>query len=283
MKTTVCLRWCVTIIAWHYLDLAHGLLIGRPLAMSNSDRMSQGQMNMSIDNDKGPELRILEAKAMLEKANEIRNQLPINKSTAETRSQQRQSVVSKWNVQQAEIRGEDYRLYIDIGREEWSWMDPRWAASGRRIEFTLDVRFTDIQADADVGSRLVADNIAGPKSTTRGLLSASHGRLNKGFNEMKCRNGAYRIDQFNQQATVRFLIPTDGTPRKTETDVWIPSGDLHFSLPVFGNDLTQLSQKEGIVSVRQMGWNTGWRRMESRVVGVFRAGRLEDAKRRDCF
>ena len=63
----------------------------------------------------------------------------------------------------------------------------------------------------------------------------------------------------------------------------IPNGDLHFSLPVFGKTPAQLSQKEGIVSVRQMGWNTGWRRVESRIVGVFRAVRLDDAKQRDGF
>jgi hypothetical protein len=163
-------------------------------------------------------------------------------------------------------------------------MDSRWAASGRRIEFTLDVRFAeDRTADADAGGRIVSDNIAGPKTATKCLLVASRGRLNKGFNEMKCHNGAYRIDLSKQGGTVRFFIGTDGTPPKTATDVWIPSGDLHFSLPVFGNNLARLSQKEGIVSVRQMGWNTGWRRVESRIVGVFRAVRLDEAKRRDGF
>ena len=34
-----------------------------------------------------------------------------------------------------------YRLYIDIGREPGTWMDPRWGASSRRLEFTLDVSF----------------------------------------------------------------------------------------------------------------------------------------------
>ena len=30
-----------------------------------------------------------------------------------------------------------YRLYVDIGREEGTWMEPRWGASGNRIEFTF--------------------------------------------------------------------------------------------------------------------------------------------------
>ena len=34
-----------------------------------------------------------------------------------------------------------YRQYNDIGREDGTWMDPKWGASGRRIEFTVDVCF----------------------------------------------------------------------------------------------------------------------------------------------
>jgi hypothetical protein len=32
-----------------------------------------------------------------------------------------------------------------------------------------------------------------------------------------------------------------------------------------------LSTKEGIVTVKQIGWHTGWRREESRILGTFRA------------
>jgi hypothetical protein len=44
-----------------------------------------------------------------------------------------------------------------------------------------------------------------------------------------------------------------------------------------------MSTKEGIVTVREMGWHTGWRREESRIVGVVRAIPIERARRRDGF
>ncbi|KAL3791061.1 hypothetical protein ACHAW5_002838, partial [Stephanodiscus triporus] len=36
-----------------------------------------------------------------------------------------------------------YQLYLDIGREPGTWMDPRWGASGRRVELTLDMVVED--------------------------------------------------------------------------------------------------------------------------------------------
>ena len=38
----------------------------------------------------------------------------------------------------------NYKLTVDIGRESGTWMDPRWGASGRRIEFTVHWKFTAI-------------------------------------------------------------------------------------------------------------------------------------------
>ena len=85
---------------------------------------------------------------------------------------------------------------------------------------------------------------------------------------------------------LRFIIhAVDG---KTEGDVALPPGTLmHFAVPAFGVRpeaiLRQLSTKEGLVSVRQMGWHTGWFREESRIVGTFRAVTMEQAKRADGF
>jgi len=67
------------------------------------------------------------------------------------------------------------------------------------------------------------------------------------------------------------------------SDIFVPKGCLYFSLPCFGNSVSQLSTKEGPLTVRQMGWHTGWRREESRMVGMFRALPIEQAKRRDGF
>lgn len=73
-------------------------------------------------------------------------------------------------------------------------------------------------------------------------------------------------------------------------DVSIPPGCLYFSLPCFfrggGNaDPSNIlfSTKEGIISVRQIGWHTGWRREESRIVGIFRAVPIEKAQRIDGY
>eukprot|EP00956_Cyclotella_meneghiniana_P008937 scaffold12269_cov41-Cyclotella_meneghiniana.AAC.3 len=38
---------------------------------------------------------------------------------------------------------------VDIGREPDTWMDPRWGASGHRIEFTLDVSFPIITLSSE--------------------------------------------------------------------------------------------------------------------------------------
>ena len=69
----------------------------------------------------------------------------------------------------------------------------------------------------------------------------------------------------------------------TNSDIYVPKGCLYFSLPCFGGKISQLSTKEGPVTIRQVGWNTGWRREESRIVGTFKAVPIEDAKRRDGF
>jgi hypothetical protein len=303
-------QWCFWIVcAWWYQCFActHSLLMmsiatrlpPRPTRIAGSNHHG-GQLTAPPtrrpwvlqlartvgDNDKESALRE-DAKAMLEKAKELRNQIEQSSlPSSGARAAGSRPMPAAPEGADAMMGGEDFRLYVDIGREEGSWMDSRWAASGRRIEFILDVRFLDRPADAEACGRIVADNMTGAKTIAKCLLVATHGRLNNGFNKMKCSHGAYRIDMSNNSDatnTVRFCIGTEGTLPKSATDVWIPNGDLHFSLPVFGKTPAQLSQKAGIVSVRQMGWNTGWRRVESRILGVFRAVRLDDAKQRDGF
>jgi hypothetical protein len=103
---------------------------------------------------------------------------------------------------------------------------------------------------------------------------------------MECHGGAYRIDgsQSNQRTTVRFYVVVDGTKEQGSSygDIYVPKGCLYFSLPTFGG-IERLSKKEGIVSVRQIGWHTGWRREESRIVGTFRALPINEAKAKDGF
>jgi len=185
----------------------------------------------------------------------------------------------------------EYRLYVDIGREPGTWMDPRWGASGRRIEFTLDVRFDTTDnavVEASLAKAMIQDNLGGRKSDVRPVASAPYARLNGGFGEMKCAGGAYQIDDSasskGQSSTVRFLLSVQGTQAG---DVTVPEGNLYFSIPAFGNPrnvpklMTQLSSKSGLpVTVRQIGWHTGWRREESRIIGIFRAVPLNKAGRR---
>jgi hypothetical protein len=184
--------------------------------------------------------------------------------------------------------GEEYRLYVDIGREEGTWMDVRWGASGKRIPFALDVKLLSTElADASVADQMVKDNTMGRSSRVFALKTAPFARLRDGFDRMQCYGGAYRIDMANNgRYTVRLMVEVEGTKADQDFmygDVSIPKGYLYFSLPCFGGRIDQLSTKEGPVTVRQIGWHTGWRREESRILGVFRAKALTAAKQKDPY
>jgi hypothetical protein len=196
--------------------------------------------------------------------------------------------LSPWTVppDQEDSTGVDYRLDIDIGRESGTWMDPRWGASGKRIELTLDVRFAAAAlAGEEVKELMVKDNFGGKSSPVYILQTAENARLRNGYDKMKCFGGGYRIDTDAKNAVARFYVRLEGTPAESSSygDVSIPAGCLYFSIPVFGGSISNLSSKEGLITVRQVGWHTGWRREESRIVGTFRAKGMQDAKRRDKF
>jgi hypothetical protein len=204
------------------------------------------------------------------------------------------------------VGGEDaghheYRLHLDIGREPGTWMDRRWGASGRRVEFTLDVRFTarpgiggddeDGETGADRHQQAVAPPFGDDDGASRllrgprpsefwALETAPYARMRAGFDRMRCEGGAYRIEKKDpgkgrpqRDGVIRFCVRVEGTA--DYGDVSIPPGYLYFSLPAFSCHLSRLSRKPGPVTVRQVGWNTGWRREESRIVGVFLATPLE--------
>lgn len=200
-----------------------------------------------------------------------------------------------------------FRLYIDVGREPGTWMDPRWGASGRRIECTVDVSFagpttTDEEGDDAATVSLASDDIAAgliktvtTKSSSLSpvyeLQSAPYVRLRGGWDKMAITDGGYCVESSRgaSSSTLRFCLSVDGI---TDGDVSIPKGKLYFALPYFGTKteggdsstaIMALSSKEGTVTVKQMGWNTGWRREESRILGVFRAVPLETAQKRDKF
>jgi hypothetical protein len=236
-----------------------------------------------------------EAERLLAQARALRADLPLelekNAATATTTNPPTPAL-SPWTVppDQEGCTGVDYRLDIDIGRESGTWMDPRWGASGKRIEFTLDVRFattdknTVALAGEEIKQLMVKDNFGGKSSPVYILQTAENARLRNGYEKMKCYGGGYRIDTDAKNAVARFYVRLDGTPvGSSYGDVSIPAGCLYFSIPVFGGSISQLSSKEGLITVRQVGWHTGWRREESRIVGTFRAKPIQDAKRRDKF
>lgn len=243
-----------------------------------------------------------EARRFLEQASELRKQAEeASELLSQKQSSRRTAAATETNTspfalppptaQGAEGAAStscDYRLHVDVGREPGSWMEPRWGASGRRIEFTLDVRFTGHGAAGEgttlhASSSLVGDGTSlgwlGSKASDASCYSletAPYARMRSGFDRMACLGGLYRIekDKKNGDGMVRFCIQVDGTT--DYGDVTIPPGYLYFSIPAFSSKLSLLSRKPGPVTVRQPGWNTGWRREESRIVGVFVATPLAD-------
>lgn len=260
--------------------------------------MSSGQNDNDVVNDEVQKLR--------NRAKAIRDSIPEEKL-----QQQIAKPDGKNQVEDTTKPSQDYRLYLDIGRENGTWMEPRWGASGKRIECTIDVSFLTPPSSSESGntadddgsslagseviSKMVNDNKFGKSSIVRIIDSAPTARLRGGFDKMNCSGGGYRIDATDSggqarysSSTLRFYIEVDGTlPRDGGSnlygDISIPEGRLYFSLPCFGSGVGQLSTKEGIVTVRQTGWHTGWRREESRIVGVFRASSMDVARKRDKF
>lgn len=202
------------------------------------------------------------------------------------------AAASPWAVVSAGPKDEgdrEFRLYVNIGREDGSWMDPRWGASGNRIEFALDIKLlASVLATPEVSKKMVKDNTVGKSSPVFALETAPFARLRDGFDRMECKGGAYRIDTGKSgRNTLRMYMEVEGTTKADQSyiygDVAVPAGCLYFSLPCFGRGIDNLSIKEGVASVRQIGWHTGWRREESRICGVFTAKPLLEAKKRDPY
>ena len=186
-----------------------------------------------------------------------------------------------------------FRLYLDVGREAGTWMDPRWGASGRRVECTIDVSFGDVNDAAAATAEACVElkkSVATSSSTPPGKIRmAPYARLRGGFDKMQLIDGGFCIEdpgKGSSTSTLRLCIEVSGA---SEGDVVIPGGFLSFALPCFGfrqvgsDSMLTLSKKEGTICVRQMGWHTGWRREESRILGVFRAVEIEKARLLDKF
>ena len=166
-----------------------------------------------------------QAQELLAKAKQLRTEIGDRQhdSTVEattiTSTNSSQKRTSEWSVVSSDptLLLQEYRLYIDIGREEGTWMDPRWGASGRRIEFTCDIGFTSTTTtDSTIVDQMVQDNRSGRSSPTFILETAKKARLDGGFDKMDVRPGAYRIDFSSDAAaaTIRFFVTAvDGTQK----------------------------------------------------------------------
>jgi hypothetical protein len=214
------------------------------------------------------------------------------KSPGEITTRMTNSISLPWSVEcQGDDEGEDYRLYVDVGREEGTWMDARWGASGKRIPFALDVKLLsrELADDESMAVKNMVKNNRMEKKSSKvfALKTAPYARLRDGFDRMQCYGGAYHMDMANNgRYTLRLMVEVEGTKADQDYmygDVSIPKGYLYFSLPCFGGRIDQLSTKEGPVTVRQIGWHTGWRREENRILGVFRAKTIKDAQRKDPY
>ena len=260
----------------------------------------------------GSEILRAEAESLKAKADKLRSEIEENASSLPTKNSSTGKennnadvgtstavaaattppITLPWDIVSTGPKGEgdrEFRLYCDIGKEEGTWMDPRWGASGKRIEFSLDVGLlTNRLAAPEMSKKMIQDNTVGKSSQVFALDTAKFARLRDGFDRMECKGGAYRIDTGRSgRSTIRIVIEVEGTVKADQAyvygDVSIPAGCLYFSLPAFGSGINNLSIKEGMVSVRQVGWHTGWRREESRILGVFKAKPLSEAKKKDRF
>ena len=242
-----------------------------------------------------------QAQELLEKARKLRQE--IDQATRETAKQKRSDdssstttssnkdtttsqATSPWSLTEQDRDVTAYRFYVDIGREPGTWMEPQWGASGQRMEFSLDVAFTTRAATRTVAKQMVQDNkgrgMASSQSPVYNLSVAPFARLRGGFDRMKCAPGAYRLDTAKDRGQKTLRLFFHAPQGKTMGDVTIPKDtNLYISLPVLAD--SSLSRKQGIVSVRQYGWHTGFYTRESRIVGVVKAVRLKDARSKDGF
>ena len=182
----------------------------------------RGSLSLLAEGNESQQDLRKEADALLSKARQLRLEIGdlkdecndlSNRSSTTTDATPRSEVSSPWRVDSNEQEeGIGYRLYVDIGREEGTWMDRRWGSSGRRIPFTVDVKFLQKVATVTEVSKMVKDNFGGKSSQPCKIATAEAARLRGGFEKMKCNGGCYRIDSSDgRQYTIRFYLEVDGT------------------------------------------------------------------------
>lgn len=216
----ISIRYCVVLFLVSILGVAHSTAaLGAQSALSKSRR--GGRTIKAAQTSDGPEGSNSkykdEAAELLQRAREIRASLPAGTQEMAQVGETTPSAprASPWTVPVAEHSGVGYRIYVDIGREDGTWMDPRWGASRNRIEFSMDAKLLlETLANETVVNRMVKDNFGGRSSAVYELESSPYARLRSGFDRMACHGGGYRIDSGRNGATVRFYVGVDGTPER---------------------------------------------------------------------
>jgi len=263
-------------------------------------------LNCAKNDDEGVTTAEQQAERLLARAKSIREDLDAAVSSNSSNQSDEGNGFSSTPKIKSEFslssgsKNNSFRIFLDIGREPGTWMDPRWGASGNRIECTIDISFSPQQGeDKECSSEEIASALIKTVTTKTSKLSpvfklqhAPFARLRSGFDKMKIEDGGYCIESGPKSSTLRFCLSVSGTSSASYGDLSIPEGKLYFALPYFGtvqgdgsnsSPSMSISKKEGTICVKQMGWHTGWRREESRILGVFRAVPLEEARRRDKF
>ena len=88
--------------------------------------------NTNGNNDAPP--TTTEAEKLMAKAKAIRESIPIStnepKSTSLNQETKVNKILSEFSLPQQSLDDDsnNYRIYLDIGREKGTWMDPRWGA-----------------------------------------------------------------------------------------------------------------------------------------------------------
>jgi hypothetical protein len=190
-------------------SLANGL-VGRSVVVTYSRCPKSHSWALQSQTESQDRLRE-EAEVLLSRARKLRSEIGEENDKPSEVSEVVPKTSSPWSVVSSSDDGAEYRLYVDIGREEGTWMDRRWGASERRVPFTVDIKFSTSPADASVASKMVKDNFGGKSSRQFLIETGKAARLRDGFDSMKCQDGCYRIDSSKGGDTVRFYISVDGT------------------------------------------------------------------------
>ena len=140
-----------------------------PIAPSIRSSNTNASSSNNNPESQSPRTTPPEAEALLARAKALRDSLPpdthihtnvnvnVNVNQYDSSSSSSSSSSSPWSCPPPpnDTVAAGYRLYVDIGREEGTWMDLRWGASGRRIEFSLDVPFLRLEEEGGTGTSIL--------------------------------------------------------------------------------------------------------------------------------